>query len=143
MAADFAGDEVVRLADREHDAKIQFHPAGVALGAGNGFQKVGDVRLRSFIELHVRMDGEVVTAFLAGRAPFGPLLDSAPVDQEGARLTDSATDVSEPGFDLFRSNRCHARSIAVGGEERQVEAPRFLSEYGAPVGSSTLSCHGA
>ncbi len=101
MPASLAGDEVVGLPHREHDPEIQRDAGFLALGTGDGFHQIGNVRLSALVEFHVGMDRKAVEAFFADALPFAVRLDAARIDKKLTGFADGAADAAQPCRNLF------------------------------------------
>ena len=82
MSARFTGNKVKSLANRKDNPEIKRHALLLALGAGNAFQMVGNIRLRPLVKLHIGVDREGVAAFHAAGFPFAIGLHAAPVNRK-------------------------------------------------------------
>ena len=93
--------KIVGFSNREHDPELQVDASSVALWARDGLHRVGHIRLGSEIELHIRVDGEIVTAFPAHASAFTVALEGAGIYDKLAGLADGAPHRREPGGHFF------------------------------------------
>jgi hypothetical protein len=82
----------------------------IAGGAGDLSEPIGYVGLGAEIELHVRVDGKAVKAFLTNAPPFAVRLHESLIDAEAGLLADGTFRVAQPPFHLLYRRSTHQRS---------------------------------
>ena len=95
MTASSAGHEIEGFTDGHDDAEVQIDSATLALRAGNGFQHIGQIRLRPLIKLHIRMYRKEISTFQTDALPLAIRLHTPPIDPERIRLADRAADSAQ------------------------------------------------
>lgn len=85
-----AGHEIDRLTDGHGYAEVKGHATMLAVWARDFFQSIGNIRLSSQIELHIRVDWEIIPAFQADPPTLSIRLKGPLIDAERAALTNGA-----------------------------------------------------
>ena len=107
LPAALACDEVVGLPHGQDNPEIERDADLLALGTGNGFHQVGNIRLSALIEFHVSVDRETVETLLADTLPFTIGLDAARIDKKLAGLADGAADAAQTRLNLLNRRTGH------------------------------------